>query len=307
MHLLCTCLLADRGACAAGSQLPAEGLNPSLGWGQGQHPEKSGAAHSTARPSKLPSLTWSYIKAALKCCPSLPPKLKFGRSWRTASQLESFKNYLFVSKFAFQPKHPIFGTLIVVVSLTVPLISPGWVPMISEQICSVTSPPLWAGGFVSICSTLCTSRQSQLLVFASVIFWEASRLQEAPWAPSVCWLDGGIIISLSKMYCHWLLPVCALQPFPIAQFPSLEQCCLCPCCSCYLSLLTQVCASSPCPQDTPISLTFWCTGEMCDLEFTPNAGAASWWGWPCQTHRTDFTAHESNLAIPRITKTKKEV
>lgn len=45
---------------------------------------------------------------------------------------------------------------------------------------------------------------------------------------------------------------------------------------------------------------------MCDLEFTPNAGAASWWGWPCQTHRTDFTAHESNLAIPRLQRQRKK-
>lgn len=65
-----------------------------------------GAEQLTAQPdavSCLPSpeatlkLAWN-VAGKLS---SLPPKLKCGPSWRTASQLESFKNYLFVSKFAF--------------------------------------------------------------------------------------------------------------------------------------------------------------------------------------------------------------
>lgn len=38
--------------------------------GRGRHPEKSRAAHSTARRNELPflCLPWSYLKAGLKCC-----------------------------------------------------------------------------------------------------------------------------------------------------------------------------------------------------------------------------------------------
>lgn len=125
-----------------------------------------------------------------------------------------------------------------------------------------------------------------------------SRLQEAPWAPFVEWLDWGIV-SLNKPYGHLtFLPLCALQPLPPLRHPSpcflLLQTCPFLCCGCHLSLIL---ITIP-PQTATISVTLGCTGKMCDFEFTPNSGTVSLGSWPGQIQLPDSTAPGKQPCCP---------
>lgn len=126
LHVLCTCLLADQGACAAGSQLPAEMLSPSLVQTSGyeQTPSEEQGSLQCCCPHPLRTSTRPGYQSLVGCLPlpevrlelakntsgklsCLPPDLKLGPSWRrTVSYLEAFKNNLdlFIPKFAFHPK-----------------------------------------------------------------------------------------------------------------------------------------------------------------------------------------------------------
>lgn len=230
----------------------------------------------------LPEFT---LKLAEIChVSSLPPKLKFSHSWRTASHLESIKNDLFISQFAFQPQHPILGFPAVVSCAA------SYLPWLNaDDFCpdlfSRLSLPPWARGFVSICSVLCVQADRADCWFLHQWLFErppASEQITGSTLSPICLLPG-----LGDYFPQWtilsltFLPLRALQPPPRwdtrrpARFSS-------PALPCPTLWLPPSCPWSAAPPRPPqvatISLTLGCAGKMCDLEFTPNAGAASCWG-----------------------------
>lgn len=227
LHVLCTCLPADQGAHAAGSQLPAERLTPH----SARTLRRAGhLEHCCPRASRLNALPGCWAPASCLPLPEftlklvethhvslLPPKLKFSHSWRTASHYESIKNDLFISQFAFQPKQPILGFPAVVSCAA------SYLPWLNaDNFCPDLFSRLslfpWAQGFVSICSVLCVQADRADCWFLHQWLFErppASEQITGSTLSPICLLPG-----LGDYFPQWtilsltFLPVRALQPPP---------------------------------------------------------------------------------------------
>ena len=157
-------------------------------------------------------------------------------------------------------------------------------------------------------NTVCTSRQGRLLVFASVILWEASSIRagyrkhlephlSAGWTGELFFSMNHVVTKFSPSLCSAASPPWdthrpafssgPVLPFSVLWLPPPSP----------LSWPSSVIPPPP-PQVPTISLTLGCTGKTCDLEFTPIAGTACLWGWPHHMQLTDFIAPGKQPCCP---------
>lgn len=228
LHVLCTCLPADQGAHAAGSQLPAERLTPH----SARTLRRAGHfEHCCPRASRLNALPGCWAPASCLPLPELtlklvethhvsllPPKVKFSHSWRTASlwiyQERPFYFTICISTPTAHFRFPCSSLLCCLLSSLAERRQ--FLPRSVQPLVSLSLGP---GICFHLLSAVCTSRQSRLLVFASVTFWEAPSLRadyRKHLEPhlSAAW-TGGLFSSVNHIVINFSPCSCSAAPSPL--------------------------------------------------------------------------------------------